>query len=70
MAVKVNRTVTYVNADGKLRPGIVTALGAGNQVNVRVGHHSETYADADLMVNVENTEVWYPSSRRKYPVTP
>jgi hypothetical protein len=67
VAVRVNRTVTYVNAAGKLRPAIVTALGAGDQVSVRVGHHSETYVDADLMTNSDDVSVWYPGSRRKYP---
>lgn len=67
VAVRVNRTVTYVNAAGKLKPAIVTALGAADAVDVRIGHHSETYADAPLMTNSDDASVWYPGSRRKYP---
>ena len=52
---------------GHAKPAIVTALGAGDQVDVRIGHHGETYADADLMVNSDDVSVWYPGSRRQYP---
>ena len=48
---KVNRHVTVLKVISatvvKLRPGIITALGAGDLINVRVGHHSETYTNLD-----------------------
>ena len=66
MAVRVNRTVTYVTAAGKLKPAIVTAIGVADAVDVRIGHHGETYADAPLMVNSDSVSCWYPVSRRKF----
>lgn len=48
---KVGRHVTVLNLISptvvKSRPGIITALGAGDLVNVRVGHHGETYTNLD-----------------------
>jgi len=52
---KVNRHVTYLQAKTvggnaayvKRRPGTITALGAGALVDIRVGHHGETYTNVD-----------------------
>lgn len=48
---KVNRRVTVLKRISatvvKPRSGIITALGAGELVNVRVGHHGETYTNLD-----------------------
>lgn len=62
----VNRTCIYVTASGKLRPAIITALGAGDLVDLRVGHHSETYTNAALMVNTDDLSVWYYATRRRF----
>ena len=51
---------------GHQKPAIVTALGVSDKVDVRIGHHGETYADVDLMVNSDSVSCWYPASRRKY----
>lgn len=61
---KVNRTVTYIDAAGRHRPAIITALGAGNLVNLRVGHHGETYSNVDHISAVTDTDVWYFGARR------
>ena len=44
---KVNRHVSYRTAGGRRRPGIITSVGAGSAVNLRVGHHAvpETYTN-------------------------
>ncbi len=63
---KVNHTCTYVDSGGDLRPGIITSLGAGDAVTLRIGRSGETHADVALMVNVDNTDVWYGSSRRHF----
>lgn len=64
---KVNRNVTYVDAAGKLRPAVITALGAGDAVTLRIGWSGETHADVALMVAHDNLDVWYGSSRRHFP---
>lgn len=52
---KVGRHVTVLKRISatvvKPRPGIITALGAGELVNVRVGHHSETYTNLDRRID-------------------
>ncbi len=63
---KVNRTVTYVTAAGKLRPAIITALGAGNLVDIRIGRHGETYAGVGLMTVYSDVSVWYYATRRRF----
>lgn len=52
---KVNRHCTYLQQKTvggntnyvKRRPGVVTGLGGGQLVNIRVGHSGETYAGVD-----------------------
>lgn len=48
---KVGRHVTVLQLVSativKPRPGVITALGAGELIDVRVGHHGETYTDLD-----------------------
>ncbi len=48
----------------RLRPAVITALGAGDLVDLRVGHHTETYDDVDLLADPDDVDVWYRSSRR------
>ena len=48
----------------RLRPAVITALGAGDLVDLRVGHHAETYTDIDLLADPDDVDVWYRSSRR------
>ena len=48
----------------RLRPAVITALGAGDLVDLRVGQHAETYTDIDLLAVSTDTDVWYKSSRR------
>lgn len=64
---KVNRTCTYVRADGTLRPAIITALGAGTAVDVRVGHHGEVYTNVPEQTTRTDTGVWRPGSENRYP---
>lgn len=63
---QINRSVTYVTAAGKQRPAIITALGAGDLVDLRVGHHGETYASVPLMTAVTDVSCWYGTSRRHF----
>ncbi len=66
----VNRTSTYVRADGRYVPGVITALGASNDVDLRIGHHtgdtSTDHADVAEMTSPEQTDVWLPGSRYRY----
>ncbi len=62
----VDRNVVFVTSGGRVRPAVITSLGTGDQVDLRVGHHSETYADANLMVNSDDVNVWYYVTRRRY----
>lgn len=64
---KVGRLVHYVTSGGKVRPAVITSLGAGNLVDLRVGRHGETYSGIDLMVNSDDVNVWYAGSRRRFP---
>lgn len=41
---RVNRNVRLKLADGRVKPGIITAVGAGTTVDVRVGHGGGTFA--------------------------
>ena len=63
---EVNRTCVYVDSTGRLRPGVITALGAGDLVDLRVGHHGETYSAVPLMVNSDDVSVWYYATRRRF----
>lgn len=68
---KVNRTCTYVRADGRYVPGIIVSLGAGSAVALRVGHHiDDTSTDHPAvaeMTDPSDTDVWLPGSRYRYP---
>jgi hypothetical protein len=65
---KVNRHCAYlqlktVNGNAayvKRRPAVITALGAGELVTIRVRHHGETYANVDrkLDPNADTTSVY------------
>jgi len=63
---QINRTVTYVDAAGGLRPAIITALGVGDAVDLRVGRHGETYANVPLMTATTDLSCWYGTSRRHF----
>ena len=39
----VNRTCSYI-ASGKIKPAVMTAVGGGTQVNLRIGHSGGTVA--------------------------
>lgn len=43
----VGGNTTYV----KRRPGVITALGAGNLINVRIRHTGVTYTNIDRRLN-------------------
>jgi hypothetical protein len=64
---KVNRTCTYVRTDGRFVPGIITALGAGSSVDLRVGHTvGDTHSAIDEMSDPSDNDVWLPGSRYRY----
>ena len=44
---KVGRTVTYRDVNGRVRPAVITAVTDADTADLRVGHHSETYAGVD-----------------------
>jgi len=67
---KVNRHCAYIQqetVDGnttyvKRRPAIITALGAGELVNIRIGHSGETFTNVDRKFNpLDNTVGVYVS---------
>ena len=66
----VGRTCTYVRADGRYVPGVITTLRAGSNVDLRVGHHADDtdtdHADVAEMTSPEQTDVWLPGSRYRY----
>ena len=66
----VGRTCHYVRSDGHVVPAVITALGAGDAVNITVFPRAraipETYTDAPLMVNQDDVSCWYAGSRRRY----
>lgn len=49
----VNGNTAYV----KRRPAVITALGAGNLVNLRVRHHGETYTNVDRKLDPDANTV-------------
>jgi len=66
----IGRTCTYVRADSRYVPAVITALGAGSDVDLRIGHHtgdtSTDHADVAEMTSPEETDVWLPGSRYRY----
>lgn len=67
---KVNRTATYVRADGRYVPAIITGLGAGAIVDLRVGHTGgDAFTSVGEMIAADDVSVWLPGSRRRYPNT-
>jgi hypothetical protein len=44
-ARKVNRHVSVRTTAGKVRPAVITAVGAGTNVDCRVGHLAETFTN-------------------------
>ena len=68
----VNRTCTYVRADGRYVPAIITAIDppASPGVDLRVGHHTgdtdTDHADVAEMTDPSDTDVWLPGSRYRY----
>ncbi len=62
---KVGRVVHYVRANGRSVLAEITALGAGNLVDLAVlPSRTETFAGIDLLSVSSDTNVWYKSSRR------
>jgi hypothetical protein len=50
----------YVTDYVKRRPAIITAVNVGDTVDLRVGHHGETYAAVPRRTSDEQTEVYVP----------
>lgn len=50
-AVLIQKTVNGNTAYVKRRPAVITALGVGQLVTVRVRHHGETYANVARKVD-------------------
>lgn len=66
----VNRTCTYVRADGRYVPAVVAALNGASNVDLRVGHHAgdaaADHANIAEMATRDQTNVWVPGSRWRY----
>ncbi len=61
----IDKVVHYVRANGRSVLAQITALGAGDLVDLAVlPSRSETFTDIDLLATADNTDVWYKSSRR------
>ncbi len=64
---KVNGIVHYVRANGRSVLARITALGAGNLVDLKVSINTgeeEEFLAVDLLAVSSDTDVWYKSSRR------
>ena len=62
---KVGRVVHYVRANGRSVLAEITALGAGDLVDLEVlPRKTETFLAVDLLALSSDTDVWYKSSRR------
>jgi hypothetical protein len=57
---KINRHVQVLQRVSatviKVRPGTITALGAGELINVRVGHAGETYTNIDRRTDPDENQ--------------
>ena len=57
---KVNRHVQVLHRLSatmiKVRPGTITALGAGELVTVRIGHSGETFANIDRRTDPDENQ--------------
>lgn len=51
---------------GRLKPAVITALGAGEAVDLRVGRGGEVYSDVPLMTASTDIDCWYGTSRRHF----
>lgn len=63
----VDKVVHYVRANGRSVLARITALGAGNLVDLKVSINTgeeETFLAVDLLALSSDTNVWYKSSRR------
>jgi hypothetical protein len=61
----VDKVVHYVRANGRSVLAQITALGAGDLVDLAVlPSRAETFDDVDLLADPGDTDVWYKSSRR------
>lgn len=63
---RVNRAVHYHHSDGRIRVAIITALQSGDNVDLRVGRHGETYTNIPNKTTFAGTNTWYAGSRRQY----
>jgi hypothetical protein len=61
---RVDRHVAYLLEVSpgfvKRRPATITSVVAGTIVDLRVGHHGETYAGVDIRVNHDDVGVYVP----------
>ncbi len=61
----VSKVVHYVRADGRTVLARIDALGAGDLVDLEVlPRKDEAFSDVDLLADLDDTNVWYKSSRR------
>ncbi len=61
----VGKVVHYVRTNGRSVLAQITALGAGDLVDLAVlPSKAETFTDIDLLALSSDTDVWYKSSRR------
>jgi len=63
---KVGRTCTYVRADGRYVPALITALTIDVDLEVYPLDGADTYAGVLEMTSPEQTGVWLPGSRYRY----
>ncbi len=63
---KVGRTCTYVRADGRYVPALITALTIDVDLEVYPLDGADTYANVLEMTSPEQTAVWLPGSRYRY----
>lgn len=55
---KVGHHVGYLTSGGKLRPAIVTGVTSATVVDLRVGHHSETYTAVAKQSADNQSGIW------------
>ena len=61
----VSKVVHYVRADGRTVLARIDALRAGDNVDLEVlPRKDEAFSNVSLLVDPDDTDVWYKSSRR------
>jgi hypothetical protein len=62
----VGRTCTYVRADGRYVPALITALTTDVDLEVYPLDGADTYSNVLEMTAPSDTDVWLPGSRYRY----